>query len=266
MAYNRAVFNRHSLHRVNDSNPGAAVEASGPHWGLWGTLVWGLVIAFAFVAMQWLTVSAAAASRAASLSEAQLKDLHASAASNGYFLSLATFVTTIVCCGLVAIAIRFKPGARLRDYLGLRSVTPGTLAKWSGFLVALLICWDLVSLALGRPIVPDFVREVYETAQPLWLLWLAIVIAGPLFEEVFFRGFLLAGFASSFMGPRGAIVLTAALWAVIHWQYDAYHMAFIFLLGLVFGAARIRTGSLLVPLILHALTNLGATIEAALLG
>jgi CAAX protease family protein len=91
-----------------------------------------------------------------------------------------------------------------------------------------------------------------------------LIIAAPLFEEAFFRGFLLKGLESSFMGPIGAVVVTAGLWALIHVQYDAFGMATIFCLGLLLGTARVFTGSLLVPLGLHAFTNLGATIEAAI--
>jgi len=40
----------------------------------------------------------------------------------------------------------------------------------------------------------------------------------------------------------------------------------IFCLGLLLGAARVHTGSLLLPLGLHAASNLEATIEAALFG
>jgi len=42
-----------------------------------------------------------------------------------------------------------------------------------------------------------------------------------LFEELFFRGFLFRGLSSSFMGPVGAVLVTSALWALIHTQYDA---------------------------------------------
>ena len=47
----------------------------------------------------------------------------------------------------------------------------------------------------------------------------------PVFEELFFRGFLLEGFRRTFLGTTGAVVLTSLLWAVIHTQYDLYYMA-----------------------------------------
>ena len=42
-------------------------------------------------------------------------------------------------------------------------------------------------------------------------------------------------------------------------------MTFIILLGVLFASARLATGSLIAPLALHAITNLAATFETALL-
>jgi membrane protease YdiL (CAAX protease family) len=124
---------------------------------------------------------------------------------------------------------------------------------------------DVTTSLLGRPIVPSFMSAMYATADPVWMIWVAMLIAAPLFEEMFFRGFLFEGFQSSLLGTVGTVIVTAGLWAVIHVQYDAYGIVTIFCLGLLFGAARAYTGSLLVPLGLHSAANLVATIQAAVL-
>ena len=59
----------------------------------------------------------------------------------------------------------------------------------------------------------------------------------------------------SFLKPLGAVVVTSVLWALLHLQYDVYGIFTILLVGLLLGAARIRTRSLVVPLALHALNN-----------
>ena len=93
----------------------------------------------------------------------------------------------------------------------------------------------------------------------------ALLVAAPLFEETFFRGFLFRGFASSFLGVIGTVLVTAGLWALLHVQYDAYGIALVFALGLLLGIARARTGSLWVPIAMHSAANLVATIETAVL-
>ena len=108
-------------------------------------------------------------------------------------------------------------------------------------------------------------ETAYASADPLWVLWLALVVAAPIFEETFFRGFVFKGFAASPIGPGGAIAVTAALWAMMHTQYDAYGIATVFAIGVLLGVARWRTGSLWVPLAMHGVANVIATVEAALL-
>lgn len=58
-------------------------------------------------------------------------------------------------------------------------------------------------------------------------------------------------------------LLTAALWAMIHLQYDAYGIATIFFGGLLVGTACLKTGSVLLCVVMHAMMNLVATIEVA---
>jgi membrane protease YdiL (CAAX protease family) len=137
--------------------------------------------------------------------------------------------------------------------------------KWLGLMAIFIAVTDLMSFFLDRPIVPVFMKTVYASANPVWLIWVALVIAAPIFEEAFFRGFLFQGFSSSFMGPFGAIALTAGLWALIHTQYDLYGIGTIFCLGLLIGLARLHTGSLWPPIAMHAMANFVSTVETALL-
>jgi membrane protease YdiL (CAAX protease family) len=80
---------------------------------------------------------------------------------------------------------------------------------------------------------------------------------------LWFRGFLFAGIGATPLGVPGAILLTAGLWAALHMQYDLYDMSSVFLLGLLFGTARYRTGSLWPSLSMHMFANLVATVETA---
>ena len=236
-----------------------------PHWKLPGTILWGIAIAFVFVLVQAVTVLVLGLRDEHDLTEQQLLDLLASAHQNGVLLSLATFSSTVICCALVAVVIKLKRGSDLGDYLALQPVSLKTVLKWLALMAVFIAVTDLASFMLGQPIVPDFMKAVYASAKPVWLLWVALVVAAPVFEETFFRGFVFKGFAASFMGPVGAIVATAGLWALIHTQYDLYGIGTIFCLGLLIGWARVRTGSLWVPLAMHAMTNFVSTVETALL-
>jgi len=57
------------------------------------------------------------------------------------------------------------------------------------------------------------------------------------------------------------VALSALAWALIHFQYDLYGVATIFVSGLLLGCARLQTGSIYATMFMHGLMNLIATIE-----
>ena len=235
------------------------------HWGFLGTVILGTVISVVFLVLQMLTIIVAAVAKKEHFSEPELMQIFDSAGKNGFLISISTFVTTVVCVLLIAGLIKLKNGSVLSEYLALRPIPRKAMLKWIGLLVGFIILSDSMTAFLGRPIVPEFMSAAYATADPVWIIWLALIIAAPLFEEIFFRGFLFKGFESSFIGPIGAVLVTSLIWSIIHVQYDAYGVATIFLIGLILGTARAMTGSLLVPMVLHATSNLIATIETMVL-
>jgi hypothetical protein len=251
---------------LNGSHPAVPVAPlESPHWKFWGTILWGVLIVVIFLGLQALAVLCVVLARYGNLLESEFLHVYASTAQDGSVVALATLVTGVVCCGLIAGIVKLKKHSIMGDYLALRAIPLRTMLKWLGLLAALLVASDVLTVLLERPIVPDFMSEVYATAHPSWLLWLALVVAAPLFEETFFRGFLFKGLESSFLGILGTVLVTAGLWALMHIQYDAYGIATIFCLGVLLGSARARTGSLLVPLALHSVANLVATLETVVM-
>lgn len=102
---------------------------------------------------------------------------------------------------------------------------------------------------------------VYTTSGSFPLFLFGLVVAAPLAEEFFFRGFLFAGLVDSRLGPAGAIALTAFAFGILHPQYDLYGIANIAVLGVLLGVIRWRTGSLWLCAFLHGLMNLAATVD-----
>jgi membrane protease YdiL (CAAX protease family) len=87
------------------------------------------------------------------------------------------------------------------------------------------------------------------------LLWAFLVGSAPVAEELVMRGFLYRGLAESSLGVVGAIVLSSAIWAVLHFDKTWIGVGHLFLCGLVWGFLRWRTGSTLVPIAVHAAYN-----------
>jgi len=87
------------------------------------------------------------------------------------------------------------------------------------------------------------------------------VLGAPLIEELLFRGIMFAGLVNSPLGKRGAVLITAAVWAVAH-AFGApwYFVIVLFVMGLVLGLLMLRFGSLWVPIACHTLWNLIVTL------
>jgi len=238
---------------------GAPGPAPGP-WGFWATVGFGLLIALAFVGAQ--MACGVGYTIAGRILRFRFDVRHIE--QNGAFLALATLFTTVTTVGLCWLFAWVRQGIKAGDYLAVRRIDRRTLLKFCLALIALGVVSDGLTWLLGRPIVPEFMVRVYATAGFPPLLWLALIVAGPIAEETFFRGFLFAGFARSPLKGGGAIVLTALLWSVIHQQYDVYGVVSIFVAGLLLGYARLRTNSLFPSIAMHALMNLIATVETVI--
>ena len=86
------------------------------------------------------------------------------------------------------------------------------------------------------------------------------ILNDPFFEEFLFRGFLIEGLSRSKVGVIGAVILTSASWAIIHMQYGWFEIISIFFIGIVLCIAKIKSKSLYVPIAMHMLMNLVASI------
>lgn len=137
---------------------------------------------------------------------------------------------------------------------------PGEGRGWIWPLLALLaLAYQLAAAGLGAlvPLPPEVEAALLEALRPAsafgWaLVALTSVAVAPLMEEIYFRG-VLPFVWRRHVGPRGALTFSALAFAFMHgnpWQLPQ-----LFLLGLLLGFVRERTGSLLPGIVLHALIN-----------
>jgi uncharacterized protein len=233
-------------------------------WGIWATLGLSSIVLVVFLLAQTLVAVGVLTWQFLQQPEISVEALTQNVAENGFVLAIATLVSNPICIALVVWFIRLRKRLSVNEYLGLKKPNSERLMKWSLITIIFIVAADLLKSLVDRPVIPSFMTDIYETAYFLPLLWLAIVVLAPIFEEVFFRGFLFKGLQASALGSTGAIVLPALLWALIHLQYPWYDMAGIFVFGLMLGYAQYRTGSLYVPIAMHALNNLLAVIQVAI--
>jgi membrane protease YdiL (CAAX protease family) len=244
-----------------DENQGVAVQATP--WGLWATVGFSLVITAAYVAIGVFTTLGMVAYNALVSPPYKVLANTDNLEANGLLLSLATVATFAICTGLILVFAGMRSRITIKDYLLLKHIPAASLFRWIAVALAFAFGWDAVNVLLGRPIVPEFMHQAYSTAGFTPLFWLALIIAAPVLEELFFRGFLFSGLQQSRLGMIGTIGVTAGIWAIIHVQYEIWDIFWICIMGVLLGIARVRTGSIYTPMVLHMLLNLIATIETA---
>jgi membrane protease YdiL (CAAX protease family) len=184
---------------------------------------------------------------------------------DGSVLSFTTLVSTAVQVGVLALAARLA-GWPVRDYLGLVRPRGRDLLIGLGCLALFLPAFDALTYLLGKDIVTPFQVDTYRSAREsgdLPLLWLTLVAIAPAGEEIVFRGFLFRGWVRPGRAAPIGIVAISALFAIIHVQYDWFGIAQVLCVGLLLGWMRWRSGSTLLTMLMHAITNLVATLETA---
>jgi membrane protease YdiL (CAAX protease family) len=243
-----------------DRQPPAA-DQGGP-WGPWATAGWSALVFLLYSAVQLVGFGAVGAALAAGPLDG--RSLEAAVEAHiGLVLWVGLLIAAPLGTAAVALLAAWRRPPSLTRALGLVRPRRRPALLWLAAALGAVLALDLLSAWLGRPVVPDFMARAYPTAGVLPALWLAVVVAAPVFEELLFRGFLLPGLAASRLGGAGAVVVTALAFAAIHIQYDLYDMTAILVLGLLFGAARLATGSTLLTLLMHSAINLAAMIEAS---
>ncbi len=83
-------------------------------------------------------------------------------------------------------------------------------------------------------------------------LYLLAVVLAPVFEEVLFRGIALPWMARR-TGMPAAVVMVSLVFAAVHGYL--FQMIPLFIIATAFSLAYIRTGNLLVPIVMHSVFN-----------
>lgn len=180
--------------------------------------------------------------------------------SSGLLMSVLLLLSagpTVLLCVLFA---RLKKDLPLADYLALRPFTLPESIQWSIGIALFVLAETACNYLFDIP-TSDWMVKMHNNVFAVPLLWQAIMVVAPVVEELFFRGFLFRGLVHTrWLGPVWAVVITAALWALLHTQYEPSVMIWIFLCGLYLGYARLRTQSLYIVILMHGVMNALATV------
>jgi len=239
-------------------------ETEAKPWDLWATLGFSAIIFALFFALQILVATAFVSFAKADHPELDLEAYAKTLSSNGFCIAIMIVVSGLICTPLTLFFARLRKNISIKNYIGFREPSKKEWVQWLLILAAFMFLSDGVGFLLQQPIVPPFMVEAFKTASSVPALLFAIVVVAPIFEEIFFRGFLFQGIRYSRLGPIGAIGITSLVWAAVHLQYGIYGLATVFALGLLFGIARLKTDSIHLSMVMHSVVGLVAVVETAL--
>ena len=152
---------------------------------------------------------------------------------------------------VVVILIKKAPW----ETLGLRSFAFSELLVGVSILFLAYIVIFLHNLALvafGVAPQGEYIAELFNLDINIWVLGIAVVIAAPIAEEIFFRSFVYAGLVEKF-GWKKAVFISALLFGAAHMQLVAFIPTF--LMGLVLAYTYQRSKSVIPSIILHFTVN-----------
>jgi membrane protease YdiL (CAAX protease family) len=184
---------------------------------------------------------------------------------DGGLVALVTLITNPALVGLFWLVVRYR-GLDAREFLGLTRFTPWDFVVGVLALAAVAAALYLAAHLAKLDMVPRFQTDTFTSARrDGWLapLLVAVVLVGPIGEETMFRGFLYRGWVRPGFVVTPILLITL-MWSAMHMQYDWFGVTQVFLVGLVLGWLRWRSGSSLLTIVLHILVNLEASIETFL--
>lgn len=140
------------------------------------------------------------------------------------------------------------------------------VAKLLGYYVVFFLVTEAATQWLNKTPM-QFLDGLYATAEPKWVLIIAIAVIAPIYEELIFRGVLWSMITqyvkynftynsdNNTLGIIVASLVSSLLFALVHQQYGFYEMSLIFTFALLLCYARVKTNSLFMPICLHIINN-----------
>jgi membrane protease YdiL (CAAX protease family) len=150
-----------------------------------------------------------------------------------------------------------RAGLPLRDLFPLKYFNPLILLPVISFFWAAQNLITEINIALDKVIPPpswfwELFNKVFESDFGIYGAILKVVIVAPIVEEMIFRGVIMQGLMRNYT-KFTAVFVSALMFALFHlnpWQFPAT-----FILGLLLGFLRVRSNSILLCILGHAINN-----------
>lgn len=182
----------------------------------------------------------------------------------GLFTAVSALLMVVVTVGWIlarvgpraTLAVLGRRAVKIRDVLW--SLVHGVIAYVVvTFGVGVALVWLVESLDRQVPPVQEGLQEAIQGGEVYGAVAIvSAVVLAPLGEELLYRGVLLRALHRR-LPAWPAIGVSALVWAATH--FEPFVVVSVFPLGLYLGWLQVRHGTLVVPVLVHALFN-GTTV------
>lgn len=133
---------------------------------------------------------------------------------------------------------------------------------WAFFgALAVILALNIFSEWMSLPdLIEDAVCDLVR--RPLGVATIALL--GPVAEELCFRGAVIGGMLRQGCRPWTAVAVSSLLFGLVH--FNPAQVPFAAAMGLVLGVLYLRTGSLLLPMLVHVVNNSLSVVQIRLMG
>ena len=167
--------------------------------------------------------------------------------------------------GMLILCLGLKAPEMQKLALTKHKMSVGDLLKAFCMCYAVLIASNILGLMLtsvigtikGSQVVNPVEVLTSELSLPVLLVF--TVVCAPIFEELFFRKFIIDRVVV--YGELTAILLSGFMFGLFHGNLSQFPYAFA--IGIFFGFIYIRTGNIVYPMILHAMINFFGSVASA---
>ena len=138
--------------------------------------------------------------------------------------------------------------------IALKTINSHLLFKSSIIAIILVILIYSINIIISKE------NNNFNPYNSFWMV-ISIGLIGPIGEELIFRGIIQRGLYQT-LKPKWSILISSILFMLVH-QPSQYPLAI--LIGILFGYVYFKTDNILLPIILHIITNNISTLIAFIL-
>ena len=192
-----------------------------------------------------------------------------------YFIVFALFPSNtikaiakcVICVSFLLILkylIERITNSSFKEYVAIKKSSFKNLVLWVSIFIIFIITKIIIYKFLPDGLIMsinDYNKLYNFDTVYVPVLFVRICFVVPIYEEIFYRGFLFKGIQNSKLGNSGAVILTSFLFLIGHFHYNIITIIYVFFAAFLFGLCRLYTKSIIIPIIIHMSYNLYALIS-----